>query len=658
MTLRRQLIIIIMSLFLLLFAGTFAINVNNTRNYLNSQLRSVSQDMATSLGLTISPHMAEQEMVVVESMIDAVFDSGYYREVVLSDIEGKPLVERIQPILIDQVPAWFVNLIPLETPKGEALIMAGWQQAGSIRISANPGFAYATLWTSSVQSFFWFLASSLIVLGLGILALYFVLRPLRAVEAQAKSISDKDYAIQEKLPRTIELRNVVEAMNRMSVKLRSIFTEQEAALDRMRAEAYRDAPTGLANRNYFMMQLKYLIESKGDFQRGALLLFEVSDFKGLNERLGYQAGDALLHAIAELMQDRMKRTVEHEGFAARLSGTNFGVVISGIGNDEALEFANSLSLDLPGLQRRGLIDTPEVGHIGLAMYRGQGMQEWLSEADMALRAAQLAGENAVHRHEFSAVSSADTLTATQWIALLRRVVEKRNITLLLQSVMMASEYSPAMHREVLLRISGDDGKLVSAGIFIPMVHRHGFTTAFDRMVISDVLQRLNSDLSGVDIIAINLLPASVSNPEFVEWVHAELSAQPALASRICFEMSDYAVTRNLPAFQAWIRRIAPTGARTGIDHFGKGFDSVKHLSTLKLAYVKIDGSFIRGIDLNRDNQLFVESIVSIAHGQDIAVIAESVETRSELETVRKLRVDGVRGFGVSMPEIWAGSIAQ
>lgn len=658
MSLRRQLIIIIVALFHLLFAGTFAINVHSTRDYLNGQLRNISQDMATSLGLTLSPHMAEQDLAVVESMIDAVFDSGYYRAVVLSDVSGKTMIEREQPVTIEQAPAWFVKLVPLETPQGEALIMAGWQQAGSIRISANPGIAYATLWSSSVQSFFWFLASSLVVLGLGVIALYYVLRPLRAVEEQAMDIAERKYTVQDKLPRSPELRNVVVAMNGMAQKLERIFSEQEVALDRMRADAYRDVTTGLANRSYFTMQLRYLIETSRSLERGALIMLEVSHFKSLNERLGYQAGDQLLQAIADMIQERLEQTVPQEGFAARLSGTNFAVVIANIDETEAQEFAESLARDMPALQSRGLTDMSEVGHIGVAMYRNQGMQQWLSEADMALRAAQLKGENAVHRHFVSANGDFDTLTATQWINLLRTAVEKRRSTLLLQSTVQTDDAGAVMHNEVLLRISGDDGKLIPAGIFIPMVHRHGLTRAFDCMVIADVMQRLQGDAQNVGNIAVNLLPASIGDPEFVEWVHAQLTANPAVAARLSFETSDYAVTQNLPAFQAWIRRIAPTGAKIGIDQFGKGFASIKHLNSLDLAYVKIDGSFIRNIDKIRDNQLFVESLVNIAHGQDIAVIAEAVENENELRTVRRLRVDGVRGYGIHMPEVWQNPSAR
>lgn len=154
MTLRRQLTLIIATLFVLLFIGTFSINVHNTRAYLNDQLNSISQDMATSLGLTLSPYMADDDMVVVESHVNALYDSGYYREIVITDINGQALIERISTRPVEKVPGWFVDMFPLDTPRGESLIMSGWTQAGAVRVSAHPEFAYIRLWSSCVQSFY------------------------------------------------------------------------------------------------------------------------------------------------------------------------------------------------------------------------------------------------------------------------------------------------------------------------------------------------------------------------------------------------------------------------------------------------------------------------------------------------------------------------
>jgi len=650
MTLLRQLILVIVTLFFLLFAGTFAINVKNTRDYLNNQLKTISQDMATSLGLSLSPHMATNEMIVVESLVNAVADSGYYREVVVSDVQGQPLIERIQPVKVDKVPAWFVELIPIDTPKGEALIMGGWTQAGTIRISASPGFAYATLWSTSIEAFFWFLGSSVIVLLLGVVALHYVLRPLRAVETQARAICNREYPVQPRLPWTLELRSVVEAMNRMSIKVREMFDEQAAAMERIRAETYKDQLTGLANRRYFDMQLRNLIESGDSFDTGAVLFIELAEFKRFNDQRGFQAGDKILREVGALMTRTIEETPGLDCFAARLAGANFAAVAADLSEADAREFAGRLGVGLAELHAREMPDVKELGHIGVAVYRGQTLGQLLSEADMALRAAQVAGPHAVHMHDPQTIDQFGAYSATRWLELLRDIIDQRKVVLMRQPAVATQSAETILHHEILLRIHADDGKLMPAGIFMPMARRLGLITEFDKLVIEQVIARLTANPEVK--VAINLFPASIRDGAFIDWVCDTLRQRPTLANRIAFEMTDYGAMQDIDGLHNWIRRVAEVGAKTGIDHFGKGFTSFSYLSTLKLDYLKIDGSFIRGIHENRDNQLFVDSLVKIAHGLDIQVIAESVENAEEWATLKALRVDGAQGYGVQRPAQW------
>ena len=650
MTLLRQLIIVIVSIFILLFMGIFAINVHNTRDFLNSQLETVSQDTATSLGLTLSPHMVGEDAVVVESLASAVFDSGYYQEVLVLDMNNKPQVDLKQSVPPTQAPGWFVKLFPLETPVGKAMIMDGWKQAGRIQIRANPGMAYANLWDNTVYSFFCFLLASGIAIGLGMLALYYLLKPLRAVENQAVAVSNREYPVQDKLPWTRELRRVVEAMNLMSVKVREMFSEQSATIDRLRNDTYRDALTGLANRAYFEMQLRHLLDSEAEFGNGALIFLEVSHLEQVNQQAGYKAGNVLLAGVARLLQSKLNQFAIVNGFAVRLSGVCFAVVIADIPDKAASDFAANIASALPELHKSGLTPFAEVGHVGLSMYRRQSFSQFLSEADRALRTAQLAGPNAFHQHEQPENRASVERTATEWTALLRRVLEERLFTLYHQPVRSLGESPETVYHEVLLRLSMPDGEAMSAGIFVPMVHRLGMGQAFDKMVVTEVISRLKAS-AGIRV-AVNLMPESFVNAEFVEWLFEKLDANKAQAARICFEVSEYAVSKDLPAMQALISRIAPTGARVGIDRFGKGFDSTAYLNSLKVEYIKIDGGFIRGIDESLENQYFVESLVNLARMHDIQVVAESVETEAEMEKVQALRVDAVQGYGVKRPEEW------
>jgi diguanylate cyclase (GGDEF)-like protein len=651
MTLIRQLILTIVTLFILLFAGTFAISVHNTQAYLSEQLKTISQDTATSLGLTLSPHFAAKEMVIVDSMVSAIFDSGYYREVTIRAIDGKPIVERQAPVHIDTVPAWFVRLFPLDTPRGEALIMAGWQQAGTLSVAANPGQAYVTLWANSVESFWWFLCASIVTFLLGVLMLHFVLRPLRAVEAQAKAICDRQYPVQTRIPWTIELRSVVEAMNRMTTKVKEMFDEQAETMERIRSENFRDPVSGLANRRFFDQQLRHLIAAKDRFLTGALILFEIKDLKRLNEQEGFARVDALLEGTGKLIQEQCVRLSGIEHFAAHIAGADFAVVLADITERDAEDFAEQLMHALPRLQDTGLINTADIGHAGLAMYRGQSLAEFLAEADTALRAAQTKGANAWQMHRPAGSESRPPRSASQWSEVLRRILDEKRIVLFAQTVRQAGT-DQTHHHEILLRLIDDDGSVLPAGVFIPMAKRLGLVHEFDRLVVRAVMAQLGNGNRPAEPIAINLFPTSIGDAAFVDWLIGELTAAPQIAAQLIFEISEYGAVENLDALRSWVNRLRTTGARSSIDHFGKGFTSFGYLCDTRIDCLKIDGSYIADIEQNKDDRFFVESVMKIAHGLDMTVIAESVESDKAAEILTTLGIDGLQGYAISEPKPW------
>src|SRR4030042_1988165 len=132
MTLYRQLIIFTLVLFFLLFAGTWYAKLDSTRSFLTDQLESHAQDTATSLGLSLSQFLIQKDMPTGETMINAVFDRGYYKIVKLTDTKQNVMIERILDVKIENIPPWFIRWIPLKTPEAVANVMSGWIQAGTI----------------------------------------------------------------------------------------------------------------------------------------------------------------------------------------------------------------------------------------------------------------------------------------------------------------------------------------------------------------------------------------------------------------------------------------------------------------------------------------------------------------------------------------------
>ena len=207
-----------------------------------------------------------------------------------------------------------------------------------------------------------------------------------------------------------------------------------------------------------------------------------------------------------------------------------------------------------------------------------------------------------------------------------------------------------MHYESLLRLTDERGEVIPAVVYTPMSKRLGLATDFDRVMITEVLARLASKRYGEIPVAVNLFPASLQNKDFIDWMCAELAKVPEAAARLLVEVSEYGVVENVDALRDFINRLLQYGTRVGLDHFGRGFSSFGYLSTLKLDYIKIDGSYVRGILENKDNQFFIESVIKVAHGLDVKVFAVSVETEAERNLLVGLGLDGLQGYGVGRPE--------
>jgi hypothetical protein len=130
MTLFRQLLIFTIILFILLFTGTWFALIQGTRTFLAEQLVSHAQDTATSFGLSIVPHVAQGDYATVETMMNVVFDRGYYKSMRVVDIEGNEKVVRNRKVTVEGVPEWFIDFVPLGSPSATSSLTAGWIQAG------------------------------------------------------------------------------------------------------------------------------------------------------------------------------------------------------------------------------------------------------------------------------------------------------------------------------------------------------------------------------------------------------------------------------------------------------------------------------------------------------------------------------------------------
>ncbi len=393
--------------------------------------------------------------------------------------------------------------------------------------------------------------------------------------------------------------------------------------------------------------LEHRIAEPEMFESGGLLLLHLRDLKAFNQAEGYASGDRLLAdaaaRIGAAVEDQPRVTVAH------LAGADFAVLLEGIGEPKLRELAERVAGVMAGLYSQHTLPSSDVGHVGGALYHGQTATELLSEADSALREAQRDGANAwvVHRQKVAVES---TRTGSEWRAVLDGLIAEQRFSLVKQAV-VARDGSELLHHEVFLRIPDPDrpGREIAAAAFMPVAESVGFAPLVDRAVVERVVLGLEAGAFAAKV-AINISPLSLADPTFVDWLFDKLRGHPLVSSRVIIELPEYGASGNVERLQASIDRLSPLGVEFSLDHFGKGFASFAYLRSLKAHYIKIDGSFVRSLEQQGDSQFFIKSIADIAHGLDMVVVAESVETDAVWQTLLGMGVDGGRGFLFGRPE--------
>jgi diguanylate cyclase (GGDEF)-like protein len=644
MSLRKQLFLAICLFLLVAFSGSFFVSLESSRDQMLSQLRSHAQDAATALGLSLTAQIDDPAMI--ELMVSSIFDSGYFSSIRIINIEdAQVLVERSAPGQIEGVPAWFVNLVNLHPPGGEALIMRGWVQAARVEVLSNPQFALAKLWDSTLGSLIWLLVCGLLSAVFGGWLLRRQFRPLESMVKQAEAISKREFLSLPKLPRTPELKRVVLAMNQMVEKLKALFAEEVARSEKLRVESYQDSLTGLANRRLLDEELADELLVSEQSSDGHLLMLRINDLVGLNQRLGGQRTDALISAVGELLKRLTQPPERRTWLAARNRGGEFSLLTPGLDSADAARLASEISATLENLRLTGASDSMPVAHLGIAPYHpGEPASDVLTRLDQALTEAR-------QHPERPWVHLADSITAptpsqNDWQTWIDDALNQGKMQLYFQPVVQCADTSQVLHHKVLARLLDPQGEAIAAGHFLPWIERLGWSARFDLAMLEATLDYLVVNRWP---LALSLSGSTLRDPAQLQHILDMLESLPELAPLLILEIDE----RQLPPqeeLQRLSHSLLNTGYRIGLQHFGGSFGQIGNLAQLGLAYLKIDGAYIRHIDEQSDKKLFIEAIFRATNSIDLPLIAEMVETKGELEVIRELGLFGVMGRLIGPPE--------
>lgn len=651
MSLSKKMILFITSLVVVLLLGTFIVNFQNTKNFLQDQLSSHAQDTATSLGLSLSSIANPNDISSMETMINAVFDRGYYSKIQLLTPDNQVIYERQTSNKIEHIPPFFIDLVSIEAPTAESLVQSGWVPIGQLHVQSHLGYAYIELWESGQNLLIWFTSAALMSILLAITALRLILRPLKEMEKQATAIVKKEYLLQEKLPNTTEFKQVVSAMNAMVHKLQDVFERDAHKAEKLQKMAYRDSVTGLSNRLHFHMQFEQLLDPSEAKQAGSICMLRIHNLKELNDQYGYKTGDRLMHSLAQKLQFCCQA---EEALYARINGTELIAVLPGNKGELTKTHAEEIAYSKDKILADFHIDqTPSYISLGVIDYQaGEKRGSLMTHLDFALQQAKKLGKNQVYYNYRSQDQQFDAEQSQQWLHILQTAINEKRFTLFEQAVYDANGKS--YDKELFIRMKDEDGKIFSAGYFMPAVIQLNLIKDIDKMVLLLAFEHLEQFPN--DPISINLTQSIIQSETQRQWLLNYLTKLNSKA--LSFEMPEKIVNESPDIAWPIIKTLKAKDIRFGIDHFGSQMGNMNYLQELQPSYVKLDAAFAQAIRTDPQAQQYVHSLYELCDGLDIQIIATSIETENQIEAFKDLNITHFQGFYYGAPQPFTGQAPQ
>ncbi len=412
----------------------------------------------------------------------------------------------------------------------------------------------------------------------------------------------------------------------------------------LRLLAEHDSVTGLYNRRAFKRELDTLLAAGG---QGVLMLFDIDEFKSVNESGGHESGDFVLAECARYIQDLQPRP----RLAARLGADDFALALVEVTPAEAIVLARGLNHGLPGANIENGVATRGriTSSVGLVVFPEHGgtADSLLANAEIALSQARAKGHGSWHLYTLDDPYREVAGRRAFWREAVERGLDDGGFVMHFQPILHIVS-GHIGHYEALIRLQGADGKLIPPGMFIDVAESTGLIRRIDRWVIDTVVAFVAQQAPDIKV-ALNLSSRSFDDDVAFEAMQAALARHKVAGNRLLLEITETAALANLSSAIRIMSKLRGLGCAFGLDDFGVGYSSFQYLKELPFDFVKIDGSFVKGLTYRPDDVVFVKALNDAVKGYGKSTIAEFVEDEATLNILREIGVDYAQGYLIGRP---------
>ncbi|WP_244817605.1 bifunctional diguanylate cyclase/phosphodiesterase [Caballeronia sp. Lep1P3] len=410
-----------------------------------------------------------------------------------------------------------------------------------------------------------------------------------------------------------------------------------------------DALTDLPNRRTATERIERAVkQARHAGNRFAILFMDLDGFKTINDSLGHSTGDEVLKAFAK----RLLQCVRGGDTVGRLGGDEFVVMLENINvPGEAERLAERI---LEAMKKGVTVDTLSLQvmpSIGIALFPddGESVEVLLKHADVAMYEAKRGGRSTYRFFEASMNEAA--VRTLQIQQALHEALNAEYFYLLFQPKFRSG--GDLAGAEALIRLEHPQLGLLKPLEFIPIAERSGQIVEIGYWVVRDTCRQMarwrEAGRAPVKV-AINLSPRQLHEADLVTRVMDIVREEGIESAQIMFEITETVAMQDAPRTIEMIRAFQNNGFEIAIDDFGTGYSSLAYLQRFGAKQLKIDRFFTNGLDANgHEGRAIVSAIIALAHSLDMDVVAEGVETGSQLDRLQDMMCDEMQGFLLARP---------
>ncbi|MCL6415954.1 EAL domain-containing protein [Aestuariirhabdus sp. Z084] len=626
MTLYRQVLILLLLAMLVSLTAVMTLSLQSNSSYLQQQLRISTDAAVTSLGMRLAPLLKPMDKVLVESTINAAFDGALLQRIDVELFADDSHITRSRELRNEGVPGWFLSLFHIEKVVTEAPLTQGWSEVALLTVEGHPGGVYKQLWSLAIRLTLIYSLLFVILAAITAVALRWLIRPLQQIEHQARAIEQKDYDYRIPLPRTRELRRVVDVLNGLTALLKGRFLAHAGQLEEVRARLLVDADSGLMTRRALLDSLASL-QSEG--RPGALVLLRVEHADEIRRQCGFHQWREVFDEASVLVRSLLSPDADSASVAiGRLSSQELAILLEGPVPESPEQSLTELCQAISNIKPQQTSDIVVDGAaVGISIGGDHNVGQLLTRLDTELRIC-VSGNNRARWVEEKTLTY--TLrTAEQWLSLLRERLDQQALQLRWQPVVTRN--GEVLQREVFASVVDEQKQSLHAGLFVPVIEQFDLGAFLDQAVMKEVLAQPVEGL-----VAINLSLSAMRDTRFI----SRLSSM-TVREKLLFEVSELNLNREYETVTSFASLMRQMGYSLGVDQVGASGRSLDYLTVLRPTYVKVAPGLCSA---DTDSLTLLNGIANTVNNLGIPVYATAVETQAQADVLWSAGISGLQGY--------------